>query len=62
MKNLRFGVKIALTSAANSSKLVPKVATKPSRAIGKAFLVLGIAESSLSQTDEKQKMLKANEV
>ncbi len=40
----------------------PVPATKPSRAIGKAFLVLGIAESSLSQTDEKQKMLKANEV
>ncbi len=28
MKNLRFGVKIALTSSANSFKPAPKVATK----------------------------------
>jgi len=52
---LSLASKIALTSSANSSKLVPKEATKPSRAIGKAFLVLGNDESLLSGVDENQK-------
>jgi len=50
--------KIAAISAANSSKLAPKLTTKPSRAIGKAFLVLGNDESLLSGFDEKQKSQK----
>ena len=36
---LSLASKIALTSPANSSKLAPIEATKPSRAIGKAFLM-----------------------
>jgi hypothetical protein len=50
-----FRSKIAAISAANSSKLAPMVATKPSRAIEKAFLMQHNEESLLSGVDEKQK-------